>query len=191
VTSGPGDEALAEQLLVLRAQLGGREAWAQLIRRYHARLVFYLRRLLGTAADADDAAQDVWLAVVRKLHTLDEPAAFRSWLYRIARHRALSQLRRPVREIGLEEAGPLGEAEAIDETDEGFTPDEAAAVFAALDTLSPVHREVLSLRCLAGLRYEEIATVMECGVGTVRSRLHYAKAAVRAAVTRSAGEEHG
>lgn len=186
MTSAPDDGALAEQLLVLRAQLGGREAWTTLIHRYHARLVFYLRRLLGSVADAEDVVQDVWLTVVRKLHTLDEPAAFRAWLYRIARHRALSALRRRRREIPWDDAGDLGEAViATTDDDDGFAPEEAAAVYAALDQLSPLHRDVLSLRFLGGLGYEEIAGVMDCGIGTVRSRLHYAKAALRAAVVRS------
>jgi len=188
---GLEDEVLAERLLILRAQLGGREAWAQLAERYDPRLAFYLRRLLGPTADAEDARQDVWLTVVRKLNTLEEPAAFRTWLYRIARHRAISMLRKRRREVPLDLAGPTEEIaqEQAAEEETGFSPEEAAAMYAALGGLSLAHREVLSLRFLGGLSYEEIGRVVECGVGTVRSRLHYAKLALRAALPRTLERE--
>jgi RNA polymerase sigma-70 factor (ECF subfamily) len=180
------DETLVEQLLVLRAQLGARDAIVALVERYDDRLTFYLHRLLGAAADADDLKQEVWLTVVRRLHTLDEAVAFRAWLYRIARHHAISWLRKRRREVPLDEAAPRLEAAAVEESDDGpgFGPDEAAAALAALETLSPSHREMLVLRFLSGLRYEEIARVVDRPVGTVRSRIHYAKAALRAALSR-------
>jgi len=183
---GPGldDDAVVEQLLVLRAQMGARDAYAGLVHRYDARLLFYLRRLLGSPAAAEDVRQDVWLTVVRKLNTLDNPAAFRTWLYRVARHRGISWLRKRRREVPLEEAGPLEEVVAKNETDDasGFSADEATAVHVALDTLSRSHRETLGLRFLGGLTYEEMAGVLDCRVGTVRSRIHYAKAALRVAL---------
>jgi len=181
---GPDDDALLEQLLVLRAQLGARDAYAELVDRHDARLRFYLRRLLGPSADTDDLRQEVWLTVVRKLGTLQEPAAFRAWLYRVARHHAISWLRKRRPEVPLEDAGPEMESAADVDTDEsaGFGPEEAAAAYAALDTLRRNHREVLSLRFLSGLTYEEIARVLDCPVGTIRSRIHYAKAALRAAL---------
>jgi RNA polymerase sigma-70 factor (ECF subfamily) len=181
---GPDHEALAEQLLVLRAQMGSRDAYAELVQRYDARLLFYLRRLLGRVADAEDVRQDVWLTVVRKLKTLEDPAAFRAWLYRIARHRGISWLRRRHLEVPLHEAGAVEEPAVESEIDEtsGFSPEEASAVLAALDTLSPRHREILALRFLGQLTYDEIACVLDCSIGTVRSRIHYAKAALRASL---------
>ena len=182
------DEALAEQLLVLRAQMGSRDAYAGLARRYDARLLFYLRGLLGRSADAEDVRQDVWLTVVRKLNTLEDPAAFRAWLYQIARRRGISWLRRRHLEIPLDEAGSLQEPAVENEIDEasGFGPEEASAVHRALDTLSAGHREILVLRFLGELTYDEIASVLNCSVGTVRSRIHYAKAALRAALPSAA-----
>lgn len=174
-------EALGERLLVLRAQMGSRDAYGGLVERYDARLAFYLRRLLGDAADADDVRQEVWITVVRKLHTLEDPGAFRAWLYRVARHRAISWLRKrraevPLAEVDLEQM-VVDEAEQPD-----FSPEDAAAVYAALDRLVAGQREILTLRFLGGLSYEEIARVLDCRLGTVRSRLHYAKAALRAAL---------
>jgi RNA polymerase sigma-70 factor (ECF subfamily) len=184
-TAPAGDDALVERLLVLRAQLGSGDAFTGLVDRYDARLLFYLRRLLGSPADAEDVRQEVWLTVVRKVHTLQDAGAFRTWLYRVARHRGISWLRRrrvevPSDQAPLEEASVAIEAE---ETDPG--PQDAAAMYAALDALAAGQREILCLRFLGGLAYEEIARVLDCPVGTVRSRLHYAKAALRAALTGS------
>lgn len=180
------DEHVAEQLMVLRAQLGSRAAFSRLAARYDARLLFYLRRLLGPAreADAEDLRQEIWLIVLRKLRSLDEPAAFRTWLYRVARHRAISFLRRQRAELPLDALGASAEpiAPDVDEAEPGFTADEAHAVYLALDRLSPTHREVLTLRFLGDLSYEQVANVLGCRVGTVRSRIHYAKAALRAAI---------
>src|SRR5262245_19689276 len=177
-----GDDAL-EQLLVLRAQLGARDAYARLVERHDARLLFFLRRIVGRTADAEDVRQKVWLTVVRKLGTLEHPAAFRTWLYRIARHQAISWLRSRRIEVTLDETD-LGDAAEPEDTDDelGLAAEDAAAIYAALDTLSPRHREMLALRYLGGLRYDEIARVLDCPVGTVRSRIHYARAALRAAL---------
>ena len=173
-----GSEALLERLLVLRAQMGGQEALTALVESFDARLLFYLRRLVGAPADAEDVRQEVWITVVRKLHTLEDPGAFRSWLYRVARHRGISWLRRRRREVPLDEAVDEVAVElTVEEID--FGPEDAAAVHAALDRLGAGQREILCLRFLGGLSYEEIAGVLDCRLGTVRSRLHYAKAALR------------
>jgi RNA polymerase sigma-70 factor (ECF subfamily) len=119
---------------------------------------------------------------VRKLHTLEDPGAFRAWLFSVARHRGISWIRQRRPEAPLDEAS-LEEAVVEIESDEpGFDPEDAAAVFAALDGLAAGQREILCLRFLGGLTYAEIALVLDCRVGTVRSRLHYAKAALRAAL---------
>jgi RNA polymerase sigma-70 factor (ECF subfamily) len=182
----PLDDAVAEGLLVLRAQLGARDAIERLVNRYDAMLGYYLARFVERGADRDDLRQEVWIAVVRKLHTLDEPGAFRGWLFQIARHRAISWLRRQRIEIALDDAGADGELAA--EVDAGLEPDpsaaEAASVHAALAGLSPSHREMLSLRFIAELSYDQIAGVVGCPVGTVRSRIHYAKLALRRAMGR-------
>ena len=190
MTARPADDALVDHLLVLRAQLGARDAYARLVDRHHARLRFYLRRLVGPSTEAEDICQEVWLIVVRKLGTLENPEAFRTWLYRVARHHAISWLRKRRIEIPLDEAGPAAEAGVNDADDPpGFDPEEAAAMYAALETLSRNHREMLTLRFLSGLTYEEIARVLECPVGTVRSRIHYAKAALRAVLLDRAGRD--
>ncbi len=190
MASKPNERELAERLLVLRAQLGSRDAITSLVRHYDAPMLFYLRRLLGRTADAEDVRQEVWLTVLRKLRGLEDVGAFRTWLYRIARHRGISWLRKRRLEVPLPEAGALEETAAPGPAEEEptFGPEEAAAVYEALDTLSAAHREILTLRFLGGLGYEDIAAVLDCHVGTVRSRLHYAKRALRSAVTGTAAD---
>jgi len=159
-----------EQVLVLKSQMGDRSALEELYRRYNPRLGYYLRRMLPPA-DAADVQQEVWLAVLRKLPRLRAAQAFAVWLYRIARNKALN------RSADRRSYDPLDEATevAADTPDPSFTAADAALVHQSLDKLPPAQREALMLRFMEGLSYEQIAEVAGCGIGTVRSRLHYAK----------------
>jgi len=103
-----------------------------------------------------------------------------AWLYRIARDQAFGRLRKRGRA-----EQPLDEASVIDAADESdFSPEDAARIHAALDELPPEQREVLVLRFLEEMSYEEIARVVGCQLGTVRSRIHYGKRALRKALER-------
>src|SRR5580704_15164394 len=86
-------EHLYERVLILRFQTGDEAAFTELVERYHVRVRYYLRKMLGDAHLADDALQDVWLDVFRALPRLADPGAFAAWLYRIARDRAFRMLR--------------------------------------------------------------------------------------------------
>jgi RNA polymerase sigma-70 factor (ECF subfamily) len=127
----------------------------------------------------EDLLQDVWLAVFRGLPKLADPQAFRAWVYRIARDRAFGLLRKV-----KHQAQPLGEIDVSDESaDAGeFSPEDAARIHAALDALPPEQREVLVLRFLEDMSYDEIARVTSQPLGTVRSRIHYGKRALRRAL---------
>jgi RNA polymerase sigma-70 factor, ECF subfamily len=175
---------LYERLLVLRAQASDAAAFAELIERYQRRLRYYLAKMLG-GDRADDAMQEVWFDVFRALPALREAQRFSPWLYRIARDRAYRELRK--RRV------TFGASDALDVADEGadeeFTADDAAAVHEALDRLSPEHREALLLRFIESMSYEQIAAVTGCSVGTVRSRIHYAKHALRQIIERSNSHE--
>lgn len=187
MTSTP--EQLYERLLVLRSQTGDAAAFEELVVRYAPRVRYYLDKLLGPDGQAEDALQDVWIEVFRNLVRLTDLAAFTGWIYRIARDRAFRQLRRsrftyqPLREADLTEDG--------DADDPIVSAEEAAAVHAALDTLPPEHREVLVLRFLEDMTYEAIAVVTGSPLGTVRSRLHYAKCALRLALERRSSSHGG
>jgi RNA polymerase sigma-70 factor (ECF subfamily) len=174
------DDELRLHLQVLRCQAGDERAFAELFGRFAARTLRYLRGLVDDAAE--DVQQEVWLAVYRGLASLSDPRAFRTWLYRTTRHRAVDFLRRRRRErelvadVAAESAG--AGAVAGDPDDDPLAPPEpldAGALHAALTALPPVQREVLVLRYQDGLSYAEIALVVGCSLGTVRSRLHHAK----------------
>ena len=170
-------DSIHEQVLVLRCQAGDREAFTSLFERYHVPLKYYLRRLLGSPESADDILQAVWLKVLREVKRLRRPESFRSWLYRIARNEALQQLRHRHRQVEVKES--LSAFDQGEDDIERFTADDAARVHMALGKLSQPHREVLVLKFIEDLSYGEIASIVECGLGTVRSRIHYAKRAMR------------
>src|SRR4051794_19275509 len=175
-------DRLYETVLVLRCQAGDEAAFTELVEHYQLRLRYYLRKMLHDVQGAEDALQDVWLDVFRAVARLADLGAFRAWLYRITRDRALRELRRrrlPVRSLeGVEPPnGSLGEA--------AFTAEDAQRIHAALDELATEHREALVLRYVEAMTYEEIARVVGCQVGTVRSRLYYAKRALRGVLERT------
>jgi len=173
-------ESIYERVLVVRAQSGDDGAFAELVERYSPRLRYFLRKLLASSDGAEDALQDVWLDVLRHLPRLADPQALKAWLYRIARDHAFGKLRKAKRfEQSLEEAN-LPDPATEEETD--FSADDAARIHAALDELPAEQREVLVLRFLEEMSYEEIARVVGCQLGTVRSRIFYAKRGLRTAL---------
>ena len=169
-------DELRQRVLVLKCQIGDHSAWDELYRQYNPPLGYYLRRLTDSDWTADDVQQEVWLTVIRQLPRLKSPEAFTVWFYRIAHSKAMNRLRGNQRLVPLEEQmlAPLQAPE-----DEPFSPEDAARVHESLATLRPEHRDVLLLRFMEELSYEQIAEVIGCSVGTVRSRIHYAKGALR------------
>jgi RNA polymerase sigma-70 factor (ECF subfamily) len=170
-------DLIYERLLVVRAQAGDDAAFAELVERFSPRLRYFLRKLLPSAHDAEDALQDVWLDVLRALERLSDPQALVAWLYRIARDRAFARLRKAKPPEQLRDEGTVADNTIDDDRD--FSPEDAERIHAALDTLPPEQREVLVLRFLEDMTYEQIATVTNANLGTIRSRLHYAKRALR------------
>lgn len=166
---------LAEQLLVLRCQAGDKDAFEELVARYHPRLVYYLRQMLPQADHVDDVLQEVWLAVYRSLPRLADPAALTAWLYRIARDKTSVLWRRRLPERLLD----ISDLAEEPSQDNEFCQEDAQEIHVGLSHLPPEQREILVLRFLEDMTYQQIAKVMDCPIGTVRSRLHYAKAALR------------
>lgn len=178
--SDPADQ-LYERLLVLRCQTGDQAAFAALVERYGPRLLYYLRKMLGEAkADAEDVLQEIWFDVFRAAPRLINPEAFPAWLYRIARNRAARRQRNKPRL-----SRSLVEVDLADDSDdEDYSTADAERVHAALNELAPEHREVLVLRFLEEMSYEDTAQVVGCPLGTIRSRIHYAKRALRGVLER-------
>jgi RNA polymerase sigma-70 factor (ECF subfamily) len=170
-------ELLYERVLVVRCQAGDEAAFEELIERYSPRLRYFLRKVAGDRAE--DLLQDVWLDAFRGLPRLADAQAFRAWIYRIARDRAFGLLRKSKRTEQL-----LGEIDVPGESadEKEFSPEDAARIHAALDELPAEQREVLVLRFLEEMSYDEIARVTSQPLGTVRSRIHYGKRALRRAL---------
>jgi len=166
-------DELRLHLLVLRCQAGDERAFAALMDGFGQRTLSYLRGLIGD--DVDDVQQEVWLAVYRSIRGLSNPGAFRTWLYRTTRHRAIDFLRRRRREQELIEDATIEEVESIEVADEKTMELDGSVLAAALAQLPPPQREALLLRYQDDLSYAEIALVVGCPIGTVRTRLHHAK----------------
>ena len=167
-----GGDVLRLHLVVLRCQTGDERAFAQLFEWFNPRTERYLRSLVGDAAD--DVQQEVWLAVYRGLSSVTNPRAFRTWLFQTTRHRAIDYLRKQKRERELISEVSSEAIEAIDPAEESSTLD-LSNFDAVLAELPTAQREALLLRYRDDLSYNEIALVVGCSVGTIRSRLHHAK----------------
>lgn len=169
-------EQVRERLWILRYQAGDKDALESLVQRYQSPLRYYLRRLMGNEHEAEDILQDVWMTVIRELKHLRDPRTFSIWLYRIARNRTFRILRRQGRlpQVSLKTDDDLPHDDSPE-----FTAEDAADIHAALDTLSLEHREILVLRFFEDMSYEQLASLIGCSPGTIRSRLHYAKKMLR------------
>ena len=167
-----------ERLVVTLAQTGDRDAFSSLIDLYDKRLFYFIRRIVGDTEESFDVLQSVWLQVHRNLGGLSSPNAFRVWIYRIAHSKAVAELRRRTRRpIPVENIEHERPAAGADDDSEAF--DNAELVHVALQDLSKDHARVLTLRFLEDMTTEDIAEVIDCNPGTVKSRLHYAKRALR------------
>ena len=174
-------EQVFTQLLALRCRRGDRDAWRELIALWEPRLFYYVRRLLPQETDAWDVLQQTWLGAFQNIRSLSDPKLLATWLYRIARNKAISHRRsrdaRPPAELLELADGPA--AAADDDADALEQFEDAQAVHRALDGLSLPHREALTLHFLQDLSLEQIAQVLDVPLGTVKSRLHHAKRALR------------
>ena len=183
---------LRAELLVVRCQCRDPDAVREVVERYGPRLRYYLRKLLKRQ-DVEDAMQDVWLQTLRRLATLRDPRAFAPWVYRIARGRAVREIRQKRASESLDEAAVETAAAVAGVADEEagslFDASDARAVHEAMDDLNTAHREVLVLRFVEQMSYEQMAEVLEAPVGTIRSRLHYAKQEWRRVVIRRRRQE--
>jgi len=168
----PPDPTDAE--LVDRFRSGQPEAFAALVRRHERRVYNLAYRLVGRAEDARDATQDAFLSCYRHLGTFRGDAAFSTWLHRIAANACFDLLRKR----GVE-AGPLPEdVEPAPAHDHADAAAAAVDVHRALSRVPFEYRAVLVLHDAQGLPYDEIASILEIPVGTVKSRLHRGRLAL-------------
>ena len=175
-----------ELLLISRARGGDREAFGELVEQYRDNVYRLAYRMCGNAYDADEAAQEAFVAAWRALPNFRGDAKFSTWLYRLTTNAAIDVMRREKRHQ------TVGDGEMIEVADDADSPQETVerteqqeAVQKALATLSEEYREVLLLRYMEELDYAEIAEVLQLPSGTVKSRINRAKAALKTALLKS------
>jgi len=164
-----------DELLVLQSQGGSAEAFRQLVARWNRRFVGFASQLTGRADAALDVAQEAWLAVISRLGSLEDPARFKAWAYRILSFKAADWVRRETRERGLklpETAAPA--EEGIDEP-----------LHAALRGLTGDQRALLHLFYVEDLKVPDVALVLGIPEGTVKSRLFHARELLKETLERS------
>jgi RNA polymerase sigma-70 factor (ECF subfamily) len=161
-----------DEWIVLRCQAGEASGFEDLVRLMQQPLFYYTTKLTGNQETALDVLQDVWMKVFREIRRLRNPSSLRPWLYKIAHGSAVDRIRQNISRERTEEAH-IAELSGLDNV--SFTNDDAAAIHEALNQLASTHREVLVLYFLEEFSLTEIATVVGCSEGTIKSRLHYAK----------------
>jgi RNA polymerase sigma-70 factor, ECF subfamily len=179
-------KAILQELLVLRLKRSERQAFAELVSQWEGRLFYYLRRLINKEEDAWDVLQQTWLKIFKGVKSLDAAENLPTWLYQVARFTAMSHWRSRYRtQAWMESSGNVEEIATDDENDRF---EDAEQVHHALSLISLPHREVLTLFFLEDLSLEQMAEVLEIPPGTIKSRLHYAKRAIRNAIEQEEGK---
>ncbi|MGB3276897.1 MAG: RNA polymerase sigma factor RpoE [Castellaniella sp.] len=176
--------------LVERVRRGERHAFDLLVIKYQRKIMRLLSRLIHDPADIEDVAQEAFIKAYRALPQFRGESAFYTWLYRIALNTArnwqAASFRRPATVTPLENED--GETfDQIDGLSDQSTPESlmasrqvAQAVNEAIDELPDDLRAAIVLREIEGMSYEEIASTMQCPIGTVRSRIYRAREAIAA-----------
>jgi RNA polymerase sigma-70 factor (ECF subfamily) len=174
------DERLEK--LVDRCQRGERVAFEDLFRQFQPRLRYYIRRLGLLDGDAEDVLQDIWISVVRRIAFLRDRKAFVAWLYTVARHEVYgrARIRDPFVELSDEHLGIV-----TNDNEPVFGEEDAERIHRAMATLKPHHREILTLSFIEDFSHSQIAEILGLRAGTVRSRVHYAKQALRTVLERN------
>ena len=166
----------SEAELIRQAALGSVGAFSELVRQYRARVLRAAYGILGSAQEAEDVAQEVFIKVWNSLPGYHAQGTFASWLYRIAVNTSIDALRRRRDDAPLDE---LQNASQDRPEESASRKAEHERVRQAIRSLPPASRAALVLREYEQLSYKEIAQVLQVPIGTVMSRLHYARQALR------------
>ena len=183
-----------EEKLIARVLSGDVNAFEPLVTENQTKVYHLALRLLGNEADAADAAQDAFVRAYTSLSSFRGDSRFSVWLYRLTNNICIDYLRRQKRQntVSMETEDEDGESTQLDIPDETWSPEtlaeraeDARAVRAAMAALPDDLREILTMREIGGLSYEELADALGLELGTVRSRLNRARKKLCAILTES------
>jgi RNA polymerase sigma factor (sigma-70 family) len=183
-------EVQEDSLLVNAARSGDMKAYDDLVRRYQERIYATVYHMTSNHEDANDIAQETFIKAYSALKSFKGDSSFYTWIYRIAVNKTINFLKQRKNKVSLS----LNDLDFNIENDPELvafvsdrTPRRDIALSElqeklnkALQKLSDVHRMVVTLHDVQGLSHEEIANIMDCNVGTVRSRLFYARQQLQA-----------
>ena len=195
-TAAANANSMSDVELVERVKAGRTEAYAQLVTKYQDRVFNTCWRICGHVEDARDVTQDAFVKAFESIHTFRQESGFYTWLFRIAVNLALSQRRNKARRrtVSIDsdmatagtqaaELARSARARAADNANPKARDAELQAVVArALHALDDDHRAVIVLRDMEGLDYRRIGEILGVAPGTVKSRLHRARMAIREAL---------
>ncbi|MCA9322609.1 MAG: sigma-70 family RNA polymerase sigma factor [Planctomycetes bacterium] len=187
------------ELVRLCVEEGCPDSFEHLMTRYHGRVYSVIMRLVQDRERASDLTQEAFLKAWRGLARFEGGSSFFTWIYRIARNLVASHYRRersrPRVVIGVDEDRGDDDATGVSVPDERFEPESRAqerelrqGLMNALEELGPDFREIIVLKDIQGMAYEEISDLLEIPVGTVRSRLHRARLELKAKMRPLLGE---
>ena len=182
--------------LIAQVIEGDQAAFDELMQRHQKPLVRWIWSMLGDAEEAQDVAQDAFLQAYTNAEKFNPRYNFKTWLYTIARNRAISIMRRRRHQVAEIGTAAKGEGSTAPEAEDSWaslavderpgprellsTKEEAQWLLRAMDRLDEGHREVLRLKYFAGMKSREIAELMDLEVGTVWSRVHHGLKKLRA-----------
>lgn len=171
-----------DRLLVVRAQEGEKEAFRMLFQLWNPKLLGYAFKLSGDPAAAHDIAQETWVAIVKGLKRLEDPALFRAWFFRIAHNKAADDIRAKQKHRKSEEAGK----EMAELKSNEHPSDQGLELKALIEAMPSEKRSLIILFYVEGLTIPELAEVFEIPTGTVKSRLHTAREDLKYSLERKA-----
>lgn len=180
----------SDEQLVIRVQKGDKHSFDLLVLKYQHKVLALVRRFVRDHAEAEDVAQEAFIKAYRAIHSFRGDSAFYTWLYRIAVNTAKNAIdarkRRPGSDVDIDDIGEFAVSDSLKSEDSPENLLEAQdlqrVVEATLANLPEDLRSALMLREFEGMAYEDIAHVMGCPIGTVRSRIFRAREAIDNAI---------
>jgi RNA polymerase sigma-70 factor, ECF subfamily len=185
------DQNASDLELVRRIKRGDEQGFREMVDRYHARVYSLAYGVLRNSEDAEEATQDAFLTLYRKIETFDESKKFFSWFYRVALNAAYSRARRrkPVSTISLDDyvpryrddGQPPGEFAAFVDgaEDDAIARDLAERAAEFMDELPPPYRDAIWMVDVEEMKPADVAEVLEISLAALKSRLHRARLFVR------------